>query len=79
MRAEIMKQAVLQEEVDSKLFFAPTMAELHKYFDAHKEKFRKPESDNHLGDISGPRRKERTGRQSQGRTAGGSVARGRGL
>lgn len=43
MRAEIMKQAVLQEEVDSKLFFAPTVAELHTYFDAHKEKFRKPE------------------------------------
>ena len=43
LRAEIMKQAVLQEEVDSKIFFAPTLAELHKYFDANKEKFRKPE------------------------------------
>ena len=44
MRAEIMKQAVLQEEVDSKLFFSATLAELHTYFDAHKDKFRKPES-----------------------------------
>jgi parvulin-like peptidyl-prolyl isomerase len=44
MRAEIMKQAVLQEEVDSKRFFSFTLAELHTYFDAHKEKFRKPES-----------------------------------
>jgi peptidyl-prolyl cis-trans isomerase SurA len=44
MRAEIMKQAVLQEEVDSKVFFGLTSAELHAYFDANKEKFRKPES-----------------------------------
>jgi peptidyl-prolyl cis-trans isomerase SurA len=44
MRAEIMKQAVLQEEVDSKLFYAATVAELHTYFDTHKEKFRKPET-----------------------------------
>jgi peptidyl-prolyl cis-trans isomerase SurA len=44
MRAEIMKQAVLQEEVDSKIFFGLTLAELHKYYDANKDKFRKPES-----------------------------------
>jgi len=44
MRSELMKQAVLQEEVDSKLYFAPTLAELHTYFDAHKERFRKSES-----------------------------------
>jgi peptidyl-prolyl cis-trans isomerase SurA len=43
MRTEIMKQAVLQEEVDSKLFWSLTMDELHKYFEAHKDKFRKPE------------------------------------
>jgi peptidyl-prolyl cis-trans isomerase SurA len=43
MRAEIMKQAVLEQDVDSKLFFSFTMDELHKYFDAHKDKFRKPE------------------------------------
>jgi peptidyl-prolyl cis-trans isomerase SurA len=44
LRAEIMKQAVLEQEVDSKLFFGFTMAELHAYFDSHKDKFRKPEA-----------------------------------
>jgi parvulin-like peptidyl-prolyl isomerase len=44
MRTEIMKQAVLQEEVDSKIYLNPTMDELHKYFDANKDKFKKPES-----------------------------------
>ncbi len=44
MRAEIMKQAVLQEEVDTKLYFSTTVPELHAYFDAHKDKFRKPET-----------------------------------
>jgi peptidyl-prolyl cis-trans isomerase SurA len=44
MRAEIMKQAVLQEEVDGKIFWNLTLPELQKYFEAHKEKFRKPES-----------------------------------
>jgi peptidyl-prolyl cis-trans isomerase SurA len=43
MRTEIMKQAVMQEEVDSKLYFSSTMDELHKYFEAHKDKFKKPE------------------------------------
>lgn len=44
MRVEIMKQAVLESEVDSKLFYGFTNDELHKYFDAHKDKFIKPES-----------------------------------
>ncbi len=44
MRTELMKQAVLQQEVDRKLFFGPTMDELKTYFQAHQEKFRKPES-----------------------------------
>src|SRR5256714_9902467 len=44
MRIEIMKQAVLESEVDSKLFYGFTSDELHKYFDAHKDKFIKPES-----------------------------------
>jgi parvulin-like peptidyl-prolyl isomerase len=39
-----MKQAVLESEVDSKLFYGFTSDELHKYFDAHKDKFIKPES-----------------------------------
>ena len=44
MRAEIMKQAVLESEVDSKIFYALSSDELHKYFDAHKNKFLKPET-----------------------------------
>ena len=44
LRKEIMKQAVIQEEVDSKLFWGWKMDELHAYFEAHKDKFRKPES-----------------------------------
>jgi parvulin-like peptidyl-prolyl isomerase len=44
MRIEIMKQAVLESEVDSVVFFNWSTDELHKYFDAHKDKFIKPES-----------------------------------
>jgi peptidyl-prolyl cis-trans isomerase SurA len=44
LRAEIMKQGVVEQEVDSKLFYGFTMAELRAYFDAHKDKFRKPET-----------------------------------
>jgi parvulin-like peptidyl-prolyl isomerase len=44
LRTEIMKQAVFENEVDSKLFYGPSADETHKYFDAHKDKFLKPES-----------------------------------
>lgn len=44
LRAEIMKQAVMEQEVDAKIFFGFTVPELHTYFDAHKDKFRKPET-----------------------------------
>ncbi|HXT62941.1 MAG TPA: peptidyl-prolyl cis-trans isomerase [Pyrinomonadaceae bacterium] len=44
MRVEMMKQAVLENEVDSKLFYGLSMDELRKYFDAHKDKFTKPET-----------------------------------
>jgi parvulin-like peptidyl-prolyl isomerase len=44
LRTEIMKQAVFENEVDSKLFYGPSTDETHKYFDAHKDKFLKPES-----------------------------------
>src|SRR5712692_2175249 len=44
LRTEIMKQAVFEGEVDSKLFYGFGSDELHKYFDAHKDKFLKPES-----------------------------------
>ncbi len=44
MRTEIMKQAVMEGEVDSKIFYGFSSAELHKYFDAHKQSFVKPEA-----------------------------------
>lgn len=44
LRAELMKQAVIQQEVDRKVFFGWTMDELKKYFQEHQDKFRKPES-----------------------------------
>lgn len=44
MRVEIMKQAVLENEVDSKLFYSLSMDELQKYFAANSAKFLKPET-----------------------------------
>jgi peptidyl-prolyl cis-trans isomerase SurA len=44
MRTEMMKQAVIQREVDAKIFYGPTIDELRRYFDAHKDRFRNPES-----------------------------------
>lgn len=44
LRGEIMKQAVLQQEVDRKLFLSFTLDELKKYFQDHQDKFRKPEN-----------------------------------
>jgi peptidyl-prolyl cis-trans isomerase SurA len=44
LRVEMMKQAVIQQEVDRKIFFGLTMDELKKYFQEHQDKFRKPES-----------------------------------
>ncbi len=44
LRTELMKQAVIQQEVDRKIFFGLTIDELKKYFEANKEKFKKPES-----------------------------------
>jgi peptidyl-prolyl cis-trans isomerase SurA len=44
MRTEIMKQMVIQQEVDRKIFFGFTMDELKKYFQEHQDKFRKPET-----------------------------------
>lgn len=44
LRVEIMKQAVIQREVDSKIFFGSTMDELQKYYQEHQDKFRKPEN-----------------------------------
>jgi parvulin-like peptidyl-prolyl isomerase len=44
LRTEMMKQAVIQQEVDRKIFFGLTLDELKKYFDANQNKFKKPES-----------------------------------
>jgi peptidyl-prolyl cis-trans isomerase SurA len=44
LRTQYMKNAVLSREVDAKLFYGPSMDELKKYYDAHRDKFRKPES-----------------------------------
>ena len=44
MRAEMMKQAVLQQEVDRRVYLGFSSEEVKKYFDSHPDKFRKPES-----------------------------------
>ena len=44
MRSEMMKQAVLQQEVDRRVYLGFSSAEIKKYFDTHPDKFRKPES-----------------------------------
>ena len=44
MRAEMMKQAVMQQEVDRRVYLGFSPDELKKYYDAHPDKFRKPES-----------------------------------
>ena len=44
MRAEMMKQAVLQSEVDRRVYLGFSADEIKKYYDSHLDKFRKPES-----------------------------------
>ena len=44
MRAEMMKQAVLQQEVDRRIYLNFTADEVKKYFDSHQDLFRKPAS-----------------------------------
>ena len=44
MRSEMMKQAVLQQQVDRPVYLSFTTDAVKKYFDAHKDKFRTPES-----------------------------------
>ena len=44
MRSEMMKQAVLQQEVDRKIYLGFTSKEVKDYFDTHPDKFRKPET-----------------------------------
>jgi peptidyl-prolyl cis-trans isomerase SurA len=44
LRAEVMKQAVLQNEVNAKLYWGLTETELKNYYAAHQDKFRKQET-----------------------------------
>ncbi|HJT66192.1 MAG TPA: peptidyl-prolyl cis-trans isomerase [Pyrinomonadaceae bacterium] len=44
MRTEMMKQAVFQQEVDRRIYLGFSTDEVKKYYDAHQDKFRKPES-----------------------------------
>lgn len=44
LRTEIMKSLVIQREVDYKLFYGFSQDELKKYYEAHRDKFRKPET-----------------------------------
>jgi peptidyl-prolyl cis-trans isomerase SurA len=44
MRTEMMKSAVLEQEVDRRVYLGPSTEEVKKYYEAHPDKFRKPES-----------------------------------
>jgi parvulin-like peptidyl-prolyl isomerase len=44
LRLELMSEKVFESEVDAKVFFKLTLSELQEYYNAHKEKFRRPES-----------------------------------
>jgi peptidyl-prolyl cis-trans isomerase SurA len=44
MRTEIMKQAVMSRDVDAKIFYGLSAEELKKYYESHKNEFKKPES-----------------------------------
>src|SRR5215218_638839 len=44
MRTEMTKQAVLQNEVDRRVYLGFSSEEVKKYYEAHPDKFRKPES-----------------------------------
>lgn len=44
MRAEMMKQAVFQQEVDRRVYLSFTPDEVKKYYESHKDTFRKPET-----------------------------------
>lgn len=44
MRSEMMKQAVMQQEVDRRVYLGFSSDEIKKYYDSHQDKFRKPES-----------------------------------
>jgi peptidyl-prolyl cis-trans isomerase SurA len=43
LRTQYMKNAVLGREVDSKIYYGSSEEELKKYYNTHRDKFRKPE------------------------------------
>ncbi|HKR02287.1 MAG TPA: peptidyl-prolyl cis-trans isomerase [Pyrinomonadaceae bacterium] len=43
LRTQYIKNAVLSREVDARIYFGLSPAEVKKYYDAHRDKFRKPE------------------------------------
>jgi parvulin-like peptidyl-prolyl isomerase len=43
LRTQYMKNAVLGREVDAKIFYGLSEDEVKKYYDTHRDKFRKPE------------------------------------
>jgi peptidyl-prolyl cis-trans isomerase SurA len=43
LRTQYMKNAVLGREVDAKIYFGLNQADVKKYYDANRDKFRKPE------------------------------------
>jgi parvulin-like peptidyl-prolyl isomerase len=43
LRTQFMKNAVLSREVDAKIFFGLKPADVKKYYEANRDKFRKPE------------------------------------
>src|SRR5829696_127618 len=44
MRSEMMKQAVLQQEVDRRIYLGFSPDEVKKYYESHQDKFRKPQN-----------------------------------
>src|ERR1044071_7886195 len=44
MRAEMMKQAVFQQEVDRRIYLGFSPDEVKKYYESQQDKFRTPES-----------------------------------
>jgi parvulin-like peptidyl-prolyl isomerase len=44
LRTQFMKQAVLSREVDAKIYYGVSSPDVKKYYDANRDKFRKPES-----------------------------------
>ncbi len=44
LRTQFMKQAVLSRDVDAKIYYGLTSDEIKKYYNANRDRFRKPES-----------------------------------